>query len=181
MHSTASGNVLSFYAFRANSIFDPDQTGTGHQPMGHDTWQSIYNHYVVESSTIRATFTPAAQGAFPGVGGIRLDDDGAIPITALENMVEQGNSVSGTLTYAEATRPLTVYKSFNAANWFRMPYSTLNTANNVIGSVFGANPFDIASFVLFTGSYLGPYPEVNVDVLIQYQVLMSEPKNQTSS
>lgn len=30
-----------------NSIYDPDATGTGHQPYGHDTYETLYNRYRV--------------------------------------------------------------------------------------------------------------------------------------
>lgn len=33
--------------FRADSIFDPDQTGTGHQPLMRDLWASQYDYYAV--------------------------------------------------------------------------------------------------------------------------------------
>lgn len=42
--TTAIGNL---YAFNLNSIFDPNRTGTGHQPYGHDTLQILYNRYRV--------------------------------------------------------------------------------------------------------------------------------------
>lgn len=35
--------------FNLNSIFDPDRTGGGHQPYGHDTFQTLYNRYRVIS------------------------------------------------------------------------------------------------------------------------------------
>lgn len=37
------------YQFNLNSIFDPDRTGTGHQPYGHDTVATLYNRYRVIS------------------------------------------------------------------------------------------------------------------------------------
>ena len=33
--------------WRVTSIFDPDYTGTGHQPFGRDLWASMYNYYSV--------------------------------------------------------------------------------------------------------------------------------------
>jgi len=40
------------YEFRANSIFDPDYTSTGHQPMFRDTYSAIYSQYKVNYATI---------------------------------------------------------------------------------------------------------------------------------
>lgn len=33
--------------FRMNSIYDPDYTGIGHQPMMRDLWASMYDYYAV--------------------------------------------------------------------------------------------------------------------------------------
>lgn len=38
---------LTQYVFNLNSIFDPNRTGFGHQPYGHDTMSTIYNRYRV--------------------------------------------------------------------------------------------------------------------------------------
>lgn len=40
---------LAAFRFNLNSIFDPNQTGTGHQPYGHDTLSILYNRYRVIS------------------------------------------------------------------------------------------------------------------------------------
>jgi hypothetical protein len=56
MAYTGLGNMAS-YQFRVNSIFDPNYTGTGHQPLGHDQWATFYNRYRVRKMTYRITFT----------------------------------------------------------------------------------------------------------------------------
>lgn len=38
---------LAAFRFNLNSIFDPNQTGIGHQPYGHDTMAGLYNRYRV--------------------------------------------------------------------------------------------------------------------------------------
>lgn len=44
--------------FRANSLFDPDRTGTGHQPYGFDQLAVAYGHYIVTGSRITARYLP---------------------------------------------------------------------------------------------------------------------------
>lgn len=43
------------YTFRGNSLFDPDFTSTGHQPMYFDQFISIYEKYRVYGSSIKIT------------------------------------------------------------------------------------------------------------------------------
>lgn len=42
-----NGSASVFQAFRVDSIFDPDATGTGHQPILRDLWASQYDFYTV--------------------------------------------------------------------------------------------------------------------------------------
>jgi len=44
------------YIFRGNSIYDPNQTGSGSQPYGFTELSAIYSAYECPSSTIRAEF-----------------------------------------------------------------------------------------------------------------------------
>lgn len=36
------------YSFRLNSLFDPDFTGTGYQPLGFDQFSALYGRYAVQ-------------------------------------------------------------------------------------------------------------------------------------
>ncbi len=42
--------------FRLNSLFDPDLTGTGHQPFGFDQLTPIYGRYAVQAVTLDIEF-----------------------------------------------------------------------------------------------------------------------------
>ena len=59
------------FAFNLNSIFDPNRTGVGHQPYGHDTLYTLYNRYRVIACGYRinvvmgATSTPIQLAAMP--------------------------------------------------------------------------------------------------------------------
>lgn len=45
--------VVALNQFKINSIFDPDLTGTGVQPLGRDTWAAIYDYYKVLETNIQ--------------------------------------------------------------------------------------------------------------------------------
>lgn len=42
-----NNTVLTYHLFRANGIFDPDVTGTGHQPLYRDQVADLYTNYTV--------------------------------------------------------------------------------------------------------------------------------------
>lgn len=60
---SASLDAIGANVFRMNSLFDPDLTGTGHQPMYFDqlcgaVGSAPYSRYRVLSSTMNVTFSP---------------------------------------------------------------------------------------------------------------------------
>jgi len=54
--TTGSVNTAVVYSFRLGSLYDPDYTGTGHQPYMYDQLTAIYNKYVVEKVEWRVRF-----------------------------------------------------------------------------------------------------------------------------
>lgn len=48
----APGAAVASYVFRGNSLYDPDYTGTGHQPRYYDQLTPIYGRYKVLASAI---------------------------------------------------------------------------------------------------------------------------------
>jgi len=51
-----TAGLAGWYYFRANDLYDPNYTGTGHQPMGFDQWMAFYNKFTVLGSKITCTF-----------------------------------------------------------------------------------------------------------------------------
>jgi hypothetical protein len=46
--------------YNLNSLFDPDRTGTGHQPYGFDQMSALYNRYRVLKTRWRICFSPSS-------------------------------------------------------------------------------------------------------------------------
>lgn len=45
------------YVYSLNGMYDPNITGTGHQPMGFDTFVGLYDHYRVFATHVKVTFS----------------------------------------------------------------------------------------------------------------------------
>ncbi|AXH74322.1 MAG: putative capsid protein [Cressdnaviricota sp.] len=118
--------ATSHYHFRANSIFDPDRTGVGHQPYGHDTLQGIYKSYVVDKAVI--TLTPTQFGNTACTYGLRVAEG------AGSGTFHQVREIKGTTlaTTAVGARPIPISRTYSRANMW--PIEKDSTA------VFGNNP-----------------------------------------
>lgn len=96
----SSAGSLVRHAWSANSIYDPDFTGTGHQPLYFDQYAAIYDQYVVLGAKITITFAnrDTAKNAIIGIVG---EDDGTASPT-IDTLMECNNSVSTILPPAGA-------------------------------------------------------------------------------
>lgn len=83
------------YVFSANGLFDPDFTGTGHQPMGFDQLMAFYKHYVVTKSRITVWFNNT-ESVYPVSVALAVQDSSA-GLTNYTRILEAGNVVSTSL------------------------------------------------------------------------------------
>lgn len=92
--STLGG--ASTVVFRMNSVFDPDFTNVGHQPLYYDRYSAIYNNYRVLGSRLEATISPTAlsTGVGPWVFGINGSESSVSMSTSSINRAEQNDAVS---------------------------------------------------------------------------------------
>ncbi len=93
-------NVGGFgsYTYRLNSLFDPNFTGTGHQPMNFDQYSALYQDYEVKASKLYVDVIP------PDVNPIKVATIPARISTApasIEQMSE--NTYSRVRWFANAT------------------------------------------------------------------------------
>lgn len=89
--SFTTGATLARYHFSTNGIYDPNTTGTGHQPGYFDVMSAIYNHYVVMGSRCKITFaidTASTTKSF-WCAGLLNDDTTAISGISMQAITEQ--------------------------------------------------------------------------------------------
>lgn len=179
-----AAGVLGYHDFRANSCYDPDATGVGHQPMNYDMWTGLYNHYVVVGSKITARIFDYEAVPSPFVGGIVLSDDPTITTTVSQMM--EGGLTKYKMGYNSNTlgagNGMTVTKTFSAKKFFNITNVTDNISR--LGASVVANPGELAHFMVFVGPLpdnAGDLGSFNVAVTIDYIVIFSEPKEQDQS
>jgi hypothetical protein len=75
--SEAAPMVGFAWTYRLNSLFDPDFTSTGAQPLGYDQFSALYGRYAVLRSRFNCTFTNAT--SLPARVGFYLSPQSTLP------------------------------------------------------------------------------------------------------
>lgn len=166
---TSTAGAVNGYVFAANGIFDPDISGTGHQPMYRDNYAALYDQYVVIGSKITVTMTNLSTTA-TAVFGINGDDDSAGSATVATKM-EQNNSVwtqLGPLGSGSDTKTLTC--TFEPNRDFGVDAK----ADGASATVVGANPTELWCYQVFAAANNAATAALEFSVEIDYTVKFSE-------
>jgi hypothetical protein len=163
------------YSFSANGLFDPNYTGTGHQPRGFDQLMLMYNHYIVVGAKITCTFHSLSP-IVSVVAGIHVGTD----VTAtpdLTDIIEQGNRkyvVLGGNSEGDNTKTVTEYCSIKK----EFGLKDIRDNASIKGHVTG-NPTEQCYFHIFTCAQneVSNPTVVETSVLIDYLVIFTEPND----
>lgn len=179
----ASGTTYNVYNYAANGCYDPNITGTGHQPAGFDQWMAWYSHYTVKSSKIKITeaqptATTSATGVFgvdcfPAVGtcaALMGASSGGFYAGLLENgckFKQYGNHGNSMETAQVVKKSYSQKKFFGSADY---------NISRFIGDASN-NPSDLAYFTFFCSSISGNTVNACTFIVeIEYIVNFSEPR-----
>lgn len=107
------------HLFSCNDLYDPDETGTGHQPMGFDEYANYYVDYTVLKATCRIT---------PTTNNIDLDSPASVfSLSVVESstapsdpmaIIENNRSVWRVLPFSQNVRPPTLSITYDASKHF---------------------------------------------------------------
>ncbi len=180
-----SGVTLASHVFAANGLFDPDITGTGHQPLMYDEYQLLYSRYRVISSKIKVT--PVGTGTanlIPGLYGVFGDFDVTLTYSLANSIIEDmrnksGWGIVGALNSTNMSEPVMLSASFNSKRDFSPDGAGQSTPVTVNPTAAGLEDYN---YQVWAGSVNGNNPgAITFLVQIDYIVEFTEPKVLTPS
>jgi len=167
---------MSQHVFRLNSLFDPDFTATGHQPLGFDQWAQFYNHYVVNGCEWEIQTIPS-ESIQPVLTGAYVSDDSSIPSNATD-LMELGAEISlGNVYTGDA---VSTHGSIDIAEFFRRPRGGLALDDNLKAAVT-SNPFEQVYLNIVAQSPVGISHNTHVLIRLVYDCMFMEPKDLAAS
>lgn len=176
LSSVVTPGLVTRYNFRMNGMFDPDASGTGHQPMGYDQLAALYVRWVVIGCKMTVTCTATDATYYSGQFGVNVTDPLAgSPIdaaSAIESMYSTYNIVS------QAAQPTTCRIGVDIAKYFGVKDIVDDDA--LTGSQ-AADPTRQVRGEIWVASDQAAVKPFMMTVKIEYDALFIEPRNITSS
>ena len=176
VNTSDSLNGCGSYLFQANNLYDPNYTGTGHQPLYYDQLTGIYNHWTVISSkmTIRVqrVSNPVQVQCV-----LLLDDDATLGTTNNINLLtERSGAVFGAADPGNGLL-LTLSKTWSARKWFGA--NPLDN-DNLQGTV-SAGPSEGVYYGFMVQDLTGTSQSVACHVTMEFNVIWDELASVASS
>lgn len=174
-------SAIGHYTFAANSIFDPNVTGIGHQPRLHDDFQALYNRYCVVGAKIEVTFrqtTNTIDNAAVRVGINKRQSDQttfAGTTTAVQVLEQEYLKTYNMNAFDHSTSMKTCVARWSLKNDAK---GKGRIEDSLFSAQFGANPATLWYFepcVLHVGTGTATPAPVIFDVKISYIVWLHDP------
>jgi hypothetical protein len=165
---TSSSGAVGKYVYRWNSTYDPDVTGSGHQPMFRDTFAAIYDQYAVVRATATIKFINVS--STPMFVGVVTDDD-ASTSTTRDTLCEQTHGWHS-LMPAQAGSLSTIT---HTASWDCVKYLGIDPfTSELYKTGVETDPTEQSTLTVWTLATDGTSQTVLCDVELVYTVLWTE-------
>lgn len=172
----SSAGVPAFQRFRANGMYDPNQTGVGHQPLYYDQMTPIYNHWKVIGAKISVQFIPTASTTVPQFVGIIADDDTSTSVD-INTLNEQPDTRRKQIAFNN-NRPVRITHTYSA----KKVYGPSVMGNNRLEGDATADPTEQFYFTLYNCPVDGSTAVgVSALVTIDYIAVWTEQKDVSGS
>lgn len=169
---TSTAGILQQQIWRLNSIFDPNYSGTGHQPYGHDQLSQLYERYRVFKCKWRIRVMN------------RSSVDAQVTVTPSNHAISSSNSD----LIAEFPRSVTKQLEYSTGSGLTFTgVATLPSLNGQTSAeykgddrfqaLFGANPTELMYLTLSMYAPTSASVTASVAVTLVYYVECFDPKD----
>lgn len=168
----ATGGGAS-HIFRANGMYDPDVTGTGHQPYGFDQLMTLFNHFTVVGSKCTARFNNTDSSNIYNVAIGVYDSATSSTASRIWNLERPGTTYTALGLATGGSNLKTLSKTFSTRKYFNIKNPT-DVSRLQGGQV--SDPTEQAYFyVIAQASASGTNPGVlDVNVTVDYVAVLQE-------
>lgn len=171
-----SNNGCGTYIFSANNLYDPNYTGTGHQPLYYDQLTALYNHWTVLSSKITVV-VQRASNPVQLQAVLVLDDDASLGTANNINLLtERAGSVHGSADPGNGLL-LTLSKTFSAKKWF----GSNPLDNDNLQGFISAGPSEQVYYAIMVQDLTGTSQSVAAHITMEFNVIWDELTSVASS
>lgn len=174
-----AAGTAGVYVFSANGIFDPNYTGTGHQPRGFDQLMTMYDHYTVIGAKIVVDFI--SEGSYDNICWIALKDSSTADADP-NDYLEARNVVSTMLPHSGTGGNTTTRRLSKKYSTRKFLGRSKPMSDPELKGSTSSNPAEQAWF------HIGIAPTTSVDesamniqVRLEYLVVFHEPRQPTQS
>lgn len=158
--------------FALNGLYDPNITGTGHQPMYFDQITGLYNHYNVVGTKMTIRVLPDDANTTPTKVVLwQNDNNGVAGASTIDSLAESQVNRSGIIGSGAANEPLELTIFWSAKKTFG---GDVLSNTNLIGNA-GANPGELSYGCISVQSMDGAtVVSVFVSVKLEYITVWDE-------
>lgn len=140
---TSTTGSLGSYFFNATSCYDPNNTGTGHQPAGFDQYMALYESYVVEGATF--TVQASTASAEPIRVSLTASKEYVTVPAGMEFLTEWPQTK---IAVATSAVPATLSMAALTHEFFQVPRASLTALDAAVGNA-SANPASMWYFRVY--------------------------------
>jgi len=174
------GGGSRYYSFRSNSMYDPNFTGVGHQPLYRDEIAAQYGRYIVIASYFKIIIPN--ESAQQQIWWCFMDEE-TTPPSSSETLLERYR-YHNTLKLDKRTQPLVLRASFDAKKEYKSTLKGL-MSDDVHRTAVGSNPANMVTRYFHVGSSpLQTTPSLSaIDAIVDvtYVTMWMEPVNPLGS
>jgi hypothetical protein len=181
LHQLATAASTGYYGteqrYNLNALYDPDYTGSGHQPYGFDQIMATYNKYRVNRVSYRLSFTtPGAAADMLCAASVAPGTSGSIAAAAPSTPLEWPNCTHGHLSSA-GQRLCVLTGTIDLHTLVGVTKQRYDSDDTFVGSV-SANPTQLALLSFAVASYSGSASQgVSVLVELEYESVIFDRVN----